>query len=65
MQDRLTKPCGCGQQMYATGLRTMRAGRLATEAAWVCSNPSCRRLEPLQRWSDYWSARYHQQAPSP
>ena len=62
MQDRLTKPCGCGQQMFATDLRTVRSGRLGTEGAWVCSNPSCRRLEPLPRWSDYWSARSQQRA---
>ena len=57
MQDQLSKPCACGHQMYATGLRTMRGGRLGTEGAWVCSSPSCRRFEPLPRWSSYWSAR--------
>ena len=50
--------------MFATGLRTNRGGRYATEGAWVCSNLSCRLVEPLPRWSDYWSARYQQTAPT-
>ena len=64
MQQQSSKSCRCGQQMFATGLRTNRGGRYATEGAWVCSNLSCRLVEPLPRWSDYWSARYQQTAPT-
>ncbi len=64
MQEHLSKPCGCGHKMFATGLRTVRGGRMGTEEAWVCSNPGCRRLEAVPRWSEYWSARYQQSAGS-